>query len=275
MLLDFKIYFILFFIYSFLGWIVEVINEIVTTKKFVNRGFLIGPYCPIYGFGGLFITIFLQRYKDDFIVLFILSIAICSSIEYFTSYVLEKIFDARWWDYTDRKYNLNGRICLETLLPFGLLGLSMIYLINPIILKVLNKFDYKVINLLFIILISIFLIDLFVSSVILNKVKKDIKKVDKDNTEEITKKIKQVLSSNFLTRRLILAFPNVKYLKNAIKSNINKVITKDQKQQEMIMLDAETKIKKIKIDYDYKVSKIRNEANKKIERIKNKNNKKS
>ena len=117
------------------------------------------------------------------------------------------------------------------------------------------------------------LIDLFVSSVILNKVKKDIKKVDKDNTEEITKKIKQVLSENFLTRRLILAFPNVKYLKNAIRSNINKVITKEQRQQEMIMLDAETKIKKIKIDYDYKVSKIQTEANKKIERIKNKKNK--
>ena len=274
MLHEFAIYFILFFVYSFLGWVVEVINEIVTTKKFVNRGFLIGPYCPIYGFGGLFITVFLQRYKDDFIVLFILSIVICSFIEYFTSFILEKIFDARWWDYTDRKYNLNGRICLETLLPFGLLGLAMIYLINPIIFKIIYKCDDKIINLLFIALFTIFLVDLFVSSVILNKVKKDIKKVDKDNTEEITKKIKQVLSENFLTRRLILAFPNIKYLKNAIRSNINKVITKEQRQQEMIMLDAETRIKKIKIDYDYKVSKIQNEANKKIERIKNKKNKK-
>ncbi len=270
MLEHIKIYFLFFMIYSIIGWIVEVINEIVTTKNFVNRGFLIGPYCPIYGVGGLLITFFLTRYKSDPIVLFLLSIIICSCTEYFTSYLMEKIYNARWWDYTNRKYNLNGRICLETMLPFGLLGLVMIYIVNPFIINSLNKLDIKVINILFILLISIFLLDIIVSSIVLNDVKNDIKKVDKDNTEEITKKIKSVLSKNVWTRRLFSAFPNAKYIKDVIKNNISKVITKEQKEEEKIKIDAESKIKKIKLEYDYKISKVKESTDKKIKKLRKK-----
>ena len=135
---NFKIYFLLFIIYAFLGWVIEEINEVVTTKKFVNRGFLIGPYCPIYGFGGLIITFLLTKYNNDLLILFVLSVVIFSCLEYFTSYLLEKLFDARWWDYTNRKYNLNGRICLETMIPFGLLGIFVIHYSNPFILKILT-----------------------------------------------------------------------------------------------------------------------------------------
>ena len=215
--------FLIFIIYSFLGWIVEIINEIVTTKNFVNRGFLIGPYCPIYGVGGLLIYLLLNRFSNNILLLFICSIIICSLIEYITSYIMEKLFDARWWDYTNRKYNINGRICLETMIPFGLLGVAMIYFINPIILKIVSKANPIIINYICIILFSIFVIDIVISTIILKNIKNDIEKVDKDNTEEITKKIKQVLSKNILTRRLFKAFPNVKYIKNVIKKNINKV----------------------------------------------------
>lgn len=108
-------YFMLFFIYAILGWIIETTLVSIEKRKFVNRGFLIGPYCPIYGFGGLAITILLKNYTKDPIVLFLMAVIICGTLEYFTSYIMEKIFKARWWDYSAKKYNINGRICLENL----------------------------------------------------------------------------------------------------------------------------------------------------------------
>ena len=111
-------YIMLFFIYSILGWIMEVINGFIKTKKVVNRGFLIGPYCPIYGTGVILITILLKKYMEDRIITFIMSMLICGILEYFTSYFMEKFFNARWCDYSNRKMNINGRICLETLIPF-------------------------------------------------------------------------------------------------------------------------------------------------------------
>ena len=114
------IYIILFFIYSFLGWSIEVFREFQDKNHFVNRGFLIGPICPIYGVGGVLMLLTLGKYKDSPIVLFCMSIIIFSILEYFTSYIMEKLFKARWWDYSNNKYNLNGRICAETMIPFGL-----------------------------------------------------------------------------------------------------------------------------------------------------------
>ena len=110
----------------------EVICKLIQEKRFINRGFLIGPYCPIYGWGALAITILLKKYLDDPIALFFMSVIICSVIEYLTSYILEKKYHARWWDYSNKKYNINGRICLETLIPFGLLGMIISYFTNPV-----------------------------------------------------------------------------------------------------------------------------------------------
>ena len=119
--IDIRVYFLLFMTYAFLGWLMEVTLGLIQSKKFVNRGFLIGPYCPIYGFGGLLITFLLQKYVNDPIVLFFMALIICGILEYVTSYLMEKIFHARWWDYSNKKYNINGRVCLDTIIPFGLL----------------------------------------------------------------------------------------------------------------------------------------------------------
>ena len=101
-----SVYFILFIIYAMIGWCIEIINGLIQTKKFVNRGFLIGPYCPIYGVGGILITLLLSKYYDDPIVLFFMGIAVCGILEYLTSYIMEKFFKARWWDYSKRKFRL-------------------------------------------------------------------------------------------------------------------------------------------------------------------------
>ena len=106
-------YFLLFIIYSFLGWLIEIIVCSISEKHFTPRGFLIGPYCPIYGFASIIMITLLNKYFNDPLIVFILSAIIASVLEYFTSYIMEKIFNARWWDYSDRKLNINGRICLE------------------------------------------------------------------------------------------------------------------------------------------------------------------
>lgn len=115
-----KIYVLVFFIYAFAGWIMETTSISIRNKKFVNRGFLIGPVCPIYGYGVVLVSLLLQKYQNDIIVTFFMSIIICGFLEYFTSYFMEIIFKARWWDYSQRKFNINGRVCLENLVLFGL-----------------------------------------------------------------------------------------------------------------------------------------------------------
>ncbi len=211
--------FLLFICYSFLGWLMEVIVSYMGNKKFVNRGFLIGPYCPIYGVGGLAATLTLTSHKDSIIILFVMSMFLFAILEYFTSYLMEKLFKARWWDYSNYKFNINGRICLETLVPFGLLGCLTIYGINPCLKFLFDLANDKVLNIIAIVLAIIFTIDLILSLRIISSFKDTaISFLKKDNTEEITKKVKEaLLIKSVWTRRLMKAFPKAK----AVLGNIN------------------------------------------------------
>lgn len=207
-------YFMLFFIYAILGWIIETTLVSIEKRKFVNRGFLIGPYCPIYGFGGLAITILLKNYTKDPIVLFLMAVIICGTLEYFTSYIMEKIFKARWWDYSAKKYNINGRICLETVVPFGILGCLVMYVLNPITFKYLNMLSNSMLNIISAICFTIFITDNIVSYNVISSFTKTVKTINvgkiKDNTEEITKKVREVLiGKSFFNKRLMEAYPNL------------------------------------------------------------------
>lgn len=211
-------YFVLFIIYAFLGWIMEVCFTYYKDKHLVNRGFLIGPYCPIYGAGCILIILLLKRYLNDPIALFVMAIVICSILEYETSYLMEKIFKARWWDYSDRKFNINGRICLETLVPFGILGCLLMYLINPFISGIILKIPSVWLNVIAIILLVIFVTDYIVSFIVVNKVNTSRKHIIEDNTEEITKKVREyIINNSWFGKRLMKSFPNLKIHKRNIK----------------------------------------------------------
>ena len=149
-------YFIIFFAYSVIGWIVESTFVSLQAKPihFVNRGFLIGPYCPIYGCGSLGMILYLEQYKDNIITVFLLSVVICSILEYFTSYIMEKLFKTRLWDYSEKKFNLNGRICGENAILFGLGGVAIIYISHPILNEILNQLSKNAIMIIGIILFS-------------------------------------------------------------------------------------------------------------------------
>ena len=130
---------LIFFVYSFIGYICEIISSSIVQKKLVNRGFLCGPYCPIYGVGSLFILFLLLRFKEDPVLVFVLGALITTSIEYFTSFVLEKIFHNKWWDYSYMKLHIHGRVCLQNTLLFGFGTLLIIYMAQPFIHALLMK----------------------------------------------------------------------------------------------------------------------------------------
>lgn len=201
--------FLTFIFFSFIGWIWEVIYFLVTERKFINRGFMIGPMCPIYGAGGLLIVLLLKKYMDDPVILFILTMLLCSVLEYYASYFIEKIFKIRWWDYSDKKFNINGRIYLLGALAFGTLGMVAIYFVFPAIMKFLGRFNPKVIYIVSTFLLIVFIVDLVQSIFIARKFKITAKNLKGDSTEKIVKFKETIFNTSVLTKRLYESFPKL------------------------------------------------------------------
>ncbi len=153
-----------FTIYSFLGWVCESTYCSIGQKKLVNRGFLNGPFCPIYGFGALLVISILSPFVNNIPVLFIASIIVTSTLEYITSYVLEKIFHMSWWDYSTYKYNINGRVCLQNSLMFGLLSLFVMLVIHPAIDDFVASINTKVAFALSVLFATYFIVDTIITA---------------------------------------------------------------------------------------------------------------
>lgn len=127
-----------FMIYAIFGWCLEVIYEGVDQGKFVNRGFLNGPYCPIYGFGVIIVTLCLNPIKNNILILFAGSVILTSALEFFTGFILEKIFHQKWWDYSDIHFNIKGYVCLKFSLLWGVACLIVVRIIHPLIETFVN-----------------------------------------------------------------------------------------------------------------------------------------
>ena len=121
----------IFFVYAFLGWCTEVSYAALRTGKFVNRGFLNGPVCPIYGCGVVVVLVGLTPLKGNFVLLFLGSVVLTSVLELTTGFVLEKLFRQRWWDYSDKPFNLGGYICLEFSIMWGFACLFVVDILHP------------------------------------------------------------------------------------------------------------------------------------------------
>ena len=258
-----QMYFFLFIIYSFIGWSVEVVKAFYDFKKFVNRGFFIGPYCPIYGCGGLLIIFTLSKYMDDMFILFIMAVVVCSILEYLTSFIMEKLFRTRWWDYSDYKFNINGRVCLETMWVFGALACIVMYCVNPPLLAFFNSMPTTLFNILFYVLFVIFFADVIISFVIISGVKKTADNIKKDSTEEMTAYVRETLSKkSFLSKRLVNAFPDfqsiIKNIGNGIGTGINKgiKITKSGLNMTKTGINKGIKMTKSGIDKGIRITKL-------------------
>lgn len=191
MIYKIEICILLFFIYSFIGWSFESFGSIINpkVKKFVNRGFLIGPYCPVYGIGVVLAYLLLNKYITDIPILFFLSILLCGTLEYFTGYAMEKLFHARWWDYSQKRFNINGRICLEMLVPFGIAATIILCYLNPLLIGIIYNIFPLIIHIVTIILSLCLMLDFIISFKIILSFKNEMYS-SKDNTEEIAEKVK-------------------------------------------------------------------------------------
>ena len=159
----------MFMLYGFLGYIYEMIHMRITTKELVNRGFLNGPIIPVYAVGTLFIIILLDNIKSNILLTIILITIICSVVEYTTSFILEKIFKIRLWDYSDKKFNIHGRVCPNTMCQFVLLALVALYIIEPYYINLLNSINNTYLIAISIVLVILFIIDFTVSNMLLLK----------------------------------------------------------------------------------------------------------
>ena len=211
--------FLFYMFYSFLGWIVEVIDLYIVEGKFVNRGFLIGPYCPIYGKSVLLISLLLKRYENNVFLLFTMSMIICTIVEYLGSYLLEKFFKTRWWDYSHKKFNINGRVCLENTLLFGIGSVIVMFVINPFINNLINLLPNYLLITISIILFLVYLTDNILSLVIILHFSKSFNNIRMDNTENVTELVKKELfkQNKKLYNRLIKSFPKLKIIKRKKK----------------------------------------------------------
>lgn len=200
-MIAFEKVFLYFLIYSFIGWIMEEVYVGIELKKIVNRGFLIGPICPIYGVG--FLLLYFLIKTSNPILVFLESIVICSILEYSTSYILEKVFNARWWDYSKEKFNLNGRICAKTMIPFGIIGTIFLCIVQPRVQVIINYFNPMILSITSLILGILFISDVILSFKIMHNIGKKIKFAKIDNTEEIKDEVsKWLLSKSFIYRRI-------------------------------------------------------------------------
>ena len=217
---DLMYLFLVFFIYSVIGFIIEITSCAIITKKFtMSRGYLLGPYIPVFGFGALLMVNFLDRYKEDIIVLFVLSAVLCSVVEYFTSLLMEKIFKLRWWDYSKDKFNINGRICLRNGFLFGIGGVIITKFFHPILEGFLLSLDKNTIIIVGWILAGIIIIDAVISTFTISKLKIDTNKyVNKDATHVVKEQVAESLNKyKIFYKRLFRAYPNINFNTNIIK----------------------------------------------------------
>ena len=208
-------WFLIFIIYSFAGWCMEVLISLVLRKKLINRGFLVGPICPIYGVGALLLSAVLDANEPP-LVIFCVAFVGSAVLEYLASFVMERLFRVRWWDYTERPFNLNGRICLESILSFGIIGVLMLKLITPALIGLFQSLPPTILILSASIVFFTVLCDIALSLWLILNIRITVGTVERDATDEISHRVQEILmDKGKLNRRLVKAFPNQKPTKKS------------------------------------------------------------
>lgn len=175
-------YVLMFFIYSALGWTIESIYCSLGNKKIINRGFLYGPMCPIYGAGALVFEILVSPFGVPFEkrwwIVILLGMVLADILEYLTSFIMEKLFNARWWDYSENFLNLHGRICFKHTCYWGVFSLLYVYLIKPMYEFVLAFVPQNIKNILVIVILCVFIVDLILTVKAVADIQKLMRKID-------------------------------------------------------------------------------------------------
>lgn len=216
---------ILFFVFSVVGWMIEVTLKYIQYHRFINRGFMIGPYCPIYGSGVVAITVCVGglvgvtgSVGDTFLAGFV----ICGALEYFTSWYMEKLFHARWWDYSQKPMNLNGRVWIGNLILFGIASVAVVRLIDPVYFGLIANLSPFWLHLFAICIVVVMLTDFVTSHVLMNIVRREIDAQEGDNTEEISHRVHELLQNrSLLLRRIHEAYPELQARPRAMMERLH------------------------------------------------------
>ena len=215
---------LLFFSFSFLGWSIEVVLQYRQFHRFINRGFLAGPWLPIYGSGAVLITLAvgdISRYEFAYGTTFAISFVVCGAVEYLASWYMEKRFHARWWDYSQKPMNLHGRVWIGNLILFGLGGVLIIHVINPALFPLFDAAPLQARQVAAGALAAVFAADFVMSHFVLKLVKLGVERSEADNTEEIGREIRLLLSDrSYFHRRFADAYPEVTYRTERISARI-------------------------------------------------------
>lgn len=212
-----------FALYSFLGWCMESIYKTILEKKPVNSGFLYGPSCPIYGFGAIIMILLFQNLSNHIVLVFLISTVILTMWEYIVGVILEKIFKTKYWDYSDLKFNINGRICLKNSIYWGILGVLFTTVLHPYIKSVVSLIPNTT---LFYINIVIYII--FITDVIITVTKMLF----------IDKKIQQLYEIGEMIKERITELKENESLEKVYKENIQKVIIELKEKQEKVKMET-------------------------------------
>ena len=244
----------LFFVFSVLGWMIEVSLKFIDFGRFVNRGFLIGPYCPIYGLGSVLIILVTQNFQEQehsLAFVFLVSLLVCGLVEYLVSYFLEAHYHARWWDYSNRPMNLNGRIWIGNLVLFGLGGLAIDRVFKPWIMDGLALMPPVWKQGLALCIVLVMLVDLLMSYFVMKLVKVNVEGSKADNTQEIRQEMKVLVTNkNILYHRFINAYPDVKYRTDRIKAKLREFDLESRRIKEAIEENIDLEKAQLKADLE-------------------------
>lgn len=165
----------IFFLYAFLGWCTEVIFAAVKTGEFVNRGFLLGPVCPIYGLGVAFVLLLLMPLQENLLILYAGSVVITSALEFLVGWLAEKLLHQRLWDYSDMPFNLKGYICLAFSLVWGVACVLVVRVIQPLIMGLIHWLPHTLGLVLLALFSATFLTDLILTCAAAAKLPRQIR----------------------------------------------------------------------------------------------------
>ena len=238
-------YCLLFFAYAFLGWCIEVTLKYMQYHRFINRGFLAGPWLPIYGSGAVLITGTLHNlahFEKGFGTTFAVSFLLCGILEYMASYVMEKRFHARWWDYSQKPMNLHGRIWIGNLVLFGFGGVLIIHVVDPVLFFLFGRMQFLAKEVLAGCLSVVFISDYVVSHFVLKLVKNSVEKSEADNTEAINREVQLTLhDKSIFYRRFADAYPEVIYRTEKVQQRMEAIKAETERLRE----EAELRISQV------------------------------
>ena len=239
---------LLFFSYAFIGWCIEVTLKYLQFHRFINRGFLTGPWLPIYGSGAALITVVtsgLSPLESSVGTTFVVSFLLCGFLEYMTSYVLERRFHARWWDYSQKPMNLHGRVWIGNLLLFGLGGVLIVEWMNPLLLRLFEQMSFALREILALTLSTVFAADYGMSHFVLKLVKRSVESSEADNTEAISKEVRLLLSNrSVFHRRFAEAYPEVIYKTERIAKRMEEI----RAETERLRQEAEERVAQMRLE---------------------------